>query len=147
MDTEGIRKATPDDFDFAWRLYAEAVKPFITPLMDRPWVDEDEQRRFSTIWDAAKTSIISVGNERVGWIAVDDTAAKVMIENVCIAPSHRQRGIGGRVIEKIVTDSRAKGKPVELHVLKDTHSETWFSKLGFKTVGEEKIVKTMIATD
>src|SRR5438105_12927678 len=95
------RPATQGDFDFAWKVYSDHVKPLITPHMTRSWVDADERSRFATLWKPQEAHIMLLDGEPVGWFSCNIGQEIVDIEHGYILPAYQHRGIGGRILKFI----------------------------------------------
>lgn len=134
-----LRPAKLDDFEFAWKIYLEAVKPHITPHLRRKWVDDEEKRRFATVWRTEKSSIILLGDKQIGWLAFDETADEIVIENGYIVPEFQRRGIGSKVFAELLEGWNSKRKPVSLSILKNAPHRPFFERLGFQATGEKDI--------
>jgi hypothetical protein len=134
-----LRPARPDDYEFAWLLYAEAVKPYMIANHDHKWNDPDEKRRFSKIWRPEKTSIIILGDKNIGWLAFDETGDEVAVENGYIAPEFQRRGIGSSILGGLLEGWKAKRKSVSLSMLKKSPHRPFFERLGFKESGQKDI--------
>jgi ribosomal protein S18 acetylase RimI-like enzyme len=131
-----LRPAKPEDFEFAWNIYSEAVKPHITPYLRRKWDDDEEKRRFATLWRTEKSSIILLKDKQIGWLAFDETANEIVIENAYIVPEFQRRGIGSKVFGELLERWGPKRKPVSLSVLKNAPHRPFFERLGFQASGE-----------
>lgn len=142
-----FRAATDDDRDFAWRLYAEAVEPHISPIItarfNRGWSHDHERARFSTWWTPENTSIIRHGDEEVGWFHLEEGADELTLLNFCIASKFRGRGIGEKSITALLESWKPKGKPILHTVLKDSPHRGFFERFGFQVVNDDDIVHSM----
>jgi len=134
-----LRPAKSADFEFAWKIYLEAVKPHITPYLHREWADDDEKRRFATIWRTDKSSIILFGDKQIGWLAFDETADEIVIENGYIVPEFQRRGIGSKIFGELLESWSTKRKPVSLSILKNAPHRLFFERLGFRATGEKDV--------
>ena len=69
------RPAAQADLPFAWDQYRSAVRPLMEEHIRRVraegWIEQDEQARFSLIWDPAKALVIECEGEPIGWLSVD----------------------------------------------------------------------------
>lgn len=138
-----LRPAKSDDFEFAWKTYLEAVKPYITPHLRRKWVDDEEKQRFAKIWRVEKSSIIMLGDKRIGWLAFDEAGDEIVVENGYIVPDYQRRGIGSGILSELVKSWTAKRKTVSLSILKNAPHLPFFERLGFKAAGDKDITVTL----
>lgn len=138
-----FKRAQKDDFDFAWRTYAEAVKPNISEFLGKDWSDDEQRSLFETIWHPENTLILISDNRPVGWMEHSETDDETIFEQFYIIPELRHQGIGSKLLQPILSDWKAKGKPITGTVLKNSPYKTFFEHLGFQVVGEDKITYLM----
>jgi N-acetylglutamate synthase-like GNAT family acetyltransferase len=142
-----LRPARPDDCDFAWKLYSQAVKPHIGPYIaahfDREWSDDEEKARFLTWWTPENTSIVTVGETGVGWLHFEETDAEITLLNYCVADEFRHRGIGSKVIGLLLENWQDMEKPIHHSVLKDSQYRGFFELFGFEMIEEDEITFLM----
>jgi ribosomal protein S18 acetylase RimI-like enzyme len=129
-----LRQARAEDYDFALALYVETIKPYTIAFM--PWVDAVESARFAKLWAPADTRIITLDGAAIGWVEATDTGAELVLKQFYIAPAQQQRGIGTQVMELLLTEWQATGRPIVLNVLKNNPARRLYQRLGFATVGE-----------
>jgi ribosomal protein S18 acetylase RimI-like enzyme len=61
-----LRPACSDDYDFALKLYVEAIRPLASAW--REWVDADQEAQFTNLWRPDDTKIITLTGEDIGWV-------------------------------------------------------------------------------
>jgi GNAT superfamily N-acetyltransferase len=127
------RGGTNADFDFAWKLYAESVRPLIEPHILRErnehWVDKEEKARFSYIWDPAKVLIITCDSMPIGWLAIADSEDAIRIENFYIEKKYRNKGLGTAVLVWLV--HHYQKRPVTASVITSCPSRSLYERVGF----------------
>jgi N-acetylglutamate synthase-like GNAT family acetyltransferase len=142
-----LRRARPNDADFAWRLYAEAVEPHVGPYIasrfQREWREDEERSRFDTWWTPENTSIISIADQQIGWFHVEETEDEIILANYCIASDYRRRGIGSKVLRLLLDSWSAARKPVTHSVLKTCPHHEFFKRHGFHVIGEDELAILM----
>jgi hypothetical protein len=129
------RPIVDSDFSFCWSVYAESVKPQVSPLLKRPWIDADEEARFRSIWSSENAHMILCDGAPVGWFSYRETPDSVVIEHGYIRASHQKRRIGTILIDFIAGEAMKKNKNVEIEVLNGASAKTFFEKTGFAEVG------------
>ncbi|MFZ3325425.1 MAG: GNAT family N-acetyltransferase [Methylocella sp.] len=129
----GTRAATDADFEFAWAVYAKAVKPLMEPHIARvrkePWVDAEEKRRFSTLWNPAKSLVITCDGVPIGWLSVAESTECVHVENFYIDENYRNKGLGTAVLSWLV--SSHKMRPFTTSFITGSPSHSLYERLGF----------------
>jgi len=131
-----LRPARSDDYDFALGLYVEAIKAYAIAYM--AWDEAVETARFARLWMPANTRIITRDGIAIGWLAASERASDIFLQQLYIMSDHQRRGIGTRVMELLLTQWRATGKPIVLGVLKNNPARRLYERLGFTVVGETK---------
>ena len=130
-----IRKAGPEDSEFAYRVKKAAFKKYV----ERVWGwDEEEQRRLHTRRFAAQEfRVINVAGTDVGIMAVVVEPDCVRLNQIFLLPEHQGRRIGRACMLLIMEEARRLGVPVRLRVLKvNPRALAFFERLGFARAGE-----------
>lgn len=130
--------ATPADFEFAWKLYADSVRPLIEPHILRErneaWKDDDEKARFATIWDVSKVLIITCDGTPIGWVSVAETDKGVHLKNFYIDELYRNKGLGSAVLRWLITQH--KTRPFTASLIAGTPSRSLYERAGFSETGQ-----------
>ncbi len=116
-----------------------------------PRVAELEKQSFSTPWSEAALSeelsnkfarffIALLNGEVVGYIGSHNVLGEVYITNVAVFPQYRNKGIGEKLIKKLVEAVESeKADFITLEVRKSNISAIkLYEKCGFCAVGERK---------
>jgi hypothetical protein len=53
-----------DDYDFALKLYVEAIRPLASAWIK--WIDADQEAQFASLWRPNDTRIIVLDGEEIG---------------------------------------------------------------------------------
>ena len=148
--TPELRSARLEDVDFAWRLYADAVEPYVGPYIatrfQREWREEEERLRFIGWWTPDNTSIVTIDNEQVGWLHVEEAEDEILLVNYCIACEFRRRGIGSSVLRLLLDRWSTTQKPIAHSVLKGCPYQEFFARFGFQVIGEDELTILMRRT-
>jgi GNAT superfamily N-acetyltransferase len=126
-----------NDFDYAWKVYSEAVKPHIAPLLKRGWEDHVEVDNFRKVWSLPTSHIITLDQIPVGWIGVLISGDHVEIEHLYIDSSFRGRGIGSRLVSELIKQWNQEGKAVKANELRDPRVSRFASRLGLVAAGSD----------
>ena len=122
-----LRPATSDDFDMRVRLSITAFG------MD----EEDAQTVENEINGDQDTDMfmIDVNEETVGKIRVSQYNKQAWIYGFCILPEQQGKGIGRKVLRRVVKDQSTAGLSVHLEVeTKNDHALGLYESVGFKAV-------------
>jgi len=138
-----IRAATADDVRFLTDVVVEATRAQgrLPANFDEP----DWREKFG-LWTIEQirgevpgctTSVIEVGNERVGRLRITRTAGSIELPGIQLLPRIQRHGIGTAIIEDLQAEATAAGIPVDLEVEKDNpDARRLYERLGFVHVGE-----------
>jgi ribosomal protein S18 acetylase RimI-like enzyme len=111
-----------------------------------PWVDEVETARFARLWTPSDTHIITLDGQYVGWLEVCDTGPEIFLKQFYIMPTVQRRGIGTKVMQRLLAERQQTRKPIVLGVLKNNPARRLYERLGFSVVGETEM-KYMMRRD
>jgi hypothetical protein len=145
-----LRAAKQSDFEFAWKAWAEAVEPHISPIIaskfSRSWNDSDEQKRFSTWWRPDQSSIVTLDDMPIGWLATEEKNDLLTLVNFVILQEYRCRGIASVVVGAKLHEWASEFKTVAHSVLKSSGHTSFFERFGFKVIREDDVVFFMEAS-
>jgi GNAT superfamily N-acetyltransferase len=111
-----LRPASPEDRDFLLRLHHAAFRESVEALWG--WDDAEQERIFDEhLARPVKRQVIQVGGEDVGELSVEERADELSLASILILPAWQGRGIGGSVLDWVLAEAAAEGKPVTLRVL------------------------------
>lgn len=122
-----LRQATTDDLDMRVRLDVEAFGV----------LKEDAQAMESRIDNDEDTDMlmIDVNNETIGKIRVKRENGEAWIYGFSILPSYQGKGIGRKVLSKVVSEQSAIGYSVHLEVeTKNEQALKLYESVGFKGI-------------
>lgn len=138
-----IRSATADDVGFLADVVIEATRAQGRLPDD---FDERQWRGGFGAWTMeqvrgectdSSTSVVEIGNERVGRLRVIRTAGYIELCGIQLLPDFQRHGIGTAIIEDLKAQAAAVGIPLDLSVEKDNpDARKLYDRLGFVQVGE-----------
>jgi ribosomal protein S18 acetylase RimI-like enzyme len=125
-----LRPACADDYVFALRLYVETIRP-----LARTWIDKDQRAQFASLWRPEDTWIIILnGEEHIGWVEFRRTGDEIFLKQLYISPAHQRRGIGSRVMRRLLEEQCGVAKSMALSVLKNNPASWFYERHGFSIV-------------
>jgi GNAT superfamily N-acetyltransferase len=132
MDGLTLRKATPNDSEFAYCAKRAAFREYV-----EGW-DEAEQRQLhQQRFGAQDFRVVHLAGTDVGIIAVVVTPDCLTVNQLFLLPEHQGKGIGHRCMLLILEEARQLGLPVRLRVLKvNPRVLAFYQRLGFVRTGE-----------
>ena len=132
--TIDLQPAGSDDYAFALHLYVKAIRPLATAWTE--WVDEEQEAQFASLWRPDDTRIITLNGEDIGWVEFRQTGDKVFLKQLYISPAHQRRGIGSRVMRRLLKEQCGTAKSMALFVLKNNPAFRFYQRHGFGVVRE-----------
>ncbi len=144
IDALALKPAGPGDEAFLFEVYASTREAEMA-LVD--WDDArkhgflrmqfDAQRRYyREQFPGADFQIVVSGNRAAGRLYVDRSGDDLHILDIALLPEHRNAGIGGTLIRRLLTEASTVGKPVNIHVERFNRALRFYERLGFVRVGE-----------
>jgi ribosomal protein S18 acetylase RimI-like enzyme len=117
------------------RLYLGTMKPLLMQL--DAWDESEVLSRFKLSFKVREAQIIGVDGRKVGFLQVCETEKEITLAQIHIESAFRCRGIGTRLVEDLLCDATAKGKPVLLSVVRGNRACALYSRLGFLVAGKD----------
>lgn len=136
-----LRAATPDDEAFLLDVYASTR---IDELAGTGW-DDNQKLAFIRMqflvrertYPQVDSRIILLNGRPVGRLMVDRNDDAILLRDIALLTEYRNSGIGSRLIEELLQEAAAAGKPVHLHVLAMSPAVRLYERLGFRSSGDE----------
>ena len=136
-----LREATPEDEPFLFEVYASTR---IEELDGLGWND-DQKRGFIRMQFLARerstpradNQIILLNERPVGRILVDRSEAGILLRDIALLTEYRNAGIGSRLIQDLMKEATAAGKPIQLHVVASSPAVRLYERLGFSRIGDD----------
>lgn len=138
-----IRPATAVDVEFLVDVVIEATRAQgrLPNDFDEPhWRTDFGETTMEQVRGAvpgSTTSVVEVGDERVGRLRITRTAESIELSGIQLLPVFQRRGIGTAIIEDLKAQAAAVGIPLDLGVEKDNpDARKLYERLGFVRVSE-----------
>lgn len=136
------RPGTDDDYDFQRLLYhdvrAEEMKSF--PFDDAQkkafldWQFQCQWTHYREHYPTCDWRILLKDGEPVGRLLIDRWPDQIRIVDIALVSSARGSGIGSMLMQEILDEGRAGGKPVTIHVEVFNPAQRLYQRLGFVQV-------------
>ena len=88
--------------------------------------------------DAERLVIVHEG-EDVGRLYLDEESARFNLIDIALLPAGRGRGLGSAILEDVLEQAAAAGKPVMIHVEKHNPARRLYDRLGFVCLRDEGV--------
>ncbi len=139
-----LRPAKPGDEAFLFRLYADTRAEELAGCgwPAAQWEaflrQQFAARRsgYATAFPRAEHRVVVAGREPVGALIVNRTPEEIRVVDLALLPAKRGAGLGRELLEKLIEEARATGRPLRLQVLKTNRAARLYARLGFAPTGE-----------
>lgn len=85
----------------------------------------------------SKIWVATIGSEVVGMVGLDLSDYGPQIEPLIVAKTHRNKGVGTKLVEKTIAEARRNGNSLSVApVARNTDAICFFNKMGFKNLGQ-----------
>jgi GNAT superfamily N-acetyltransferase len=95
------------------------------------------RERFRSGFSPAHTHYIVVDGMRTGFVVVKPADGHLLLDHLYIRPACQDQGIGAAVLATVFARADAEGLPVRVAALRDSASNRFYMRHGFRQVGEE----------
>lgn len=140
-----------DDGPFLFRVYAAVREP---ELEQTGWTAEQkeafcrqqfeaQQFHYRKYYPEAVFEVVEVGGVSAGRLYVSRWQREIRIIDIAMLPGFQGRGVGSRVMERLIAESEACGKPLSIHVEKFNPALRWYERLGFVPVEDKGVYLLM----
>lgn len=128
------RPAAEGDSRFAYEVKRAALGPYI----QRTWGwDEQEQLAFhAREWELRRPDIIVLDGRDVGTFRCVRREEDYHVASFYLLPEFQGRGIGSRLLRRVLSRADADGVPVRLEVLRINPARSLYERVGFHPCGE-----------
>jgi ribosomal protein S18 acetylase RimI-like enzyme len=136
-----LREATPADQPFLLEVYASTR---LDELEGFGW-DDNQKRAFIQMQFLARERsyphvddrIIVLDERPIGRLLVDRDDAGILLRDIALLTEFRNAGIGSRLIQDLMKEATAAGKPITLHVVVTSPAVRLYERLGFRRTGPD----------
>ncbi|HEX3370561.1 MAG TPA: GNAT family N-acetyltransferase [Candidatus Cybelea sp.] len=132
-----LRPATTGDRKFVESVYFESHRWLIERLFG--WRgDAVERARFAQHYNEARTAIVVIEGEAAGWLSVDRRPGAITVEQIYIAATWRNRGVGTQLLSGLIAEAAGADIPLRLSTAKINPAVRLYERLGFRATSESE---------
>jgi ribosomal protein S18 acetylase RimI-like enzyme len=146
-----FRSIGDEDRDFLRRLYASTRAEELAVV---DWSEEEKTQflgfQFAAQHDyyqeqfpAARFDLVLVDGEPAGRLYVDRREDEIRLIDIALLPDFRRRGIGGRLMNRVLDEGREAALPVQIHVERNNPAMRLYDRLGFQQVEDQGVYYLM----
>ena len=134
--TIALTAAHPDDAEQLVALRIAAMRDSLTRI--GRFDPQRARERFLSGYAPAYTRHIEVAGRRVGFVVVKPEAGALLLDHLYIHPHSQGQGLGAIVLARIIAEARAQGLPLRVGALRNSDSNRFYLRHGFKLVAQEE---------
>ena len=146
-----LRPVEPGDEAFLLGLYASTREQEMALV---PWPEEEKRafiqmqfqaqhKYYQEAFPDAQFSLILRDGRPAGRLYMERRADEHRIIDIALLPEYRGQGLGSGLMNDILTEAGAAGKPVRIHVERNNPALSLYSRLGFRQVEDQGVYHLM----
>jgi ribosomal protein S18 acetylase RimI-like enzyme len=97
---------------------------------------EAQHRHYHENYTDTSYDVILVDGRPAGRLYVARWERELRIVDIALLPSQRGRGVGSSIVEGLIAEAEAEGKPVTIHVERENPAMSLYGRLGFSPARE-----------
>jgi len=130
-----LQPATDADREFAFQVLKAAFGKYVKEVYG--WDEELQRQIHRQRFRPSSTWIIKYKDKEIGLLAFDRETDHIRVRQVFLLPEYQGWGIGVHLMKDILKESKQKGIPVKLQVLKvNNRAKVFYERIGFSVIGE-----------
>jgi ribosomal protein S18 acetylase RimI-like enzyme len=142
-----LRPIRPDDKPFLFGVYASTRLEELAPL---GWSAEQQaafltqqftaqHQYYQANYADADFQVIVRDDRPVGRLYVARWPEEIRLIDIALLPEYRNAGIGSRLIDELLVEAAATGRPVRIHVEKFNPALRLYQRLGFSQIADRGV--------
>ena len=149
--TVSLRPAHDDDRDYLLRLFATTRGDILgaplsdehkTALIEMQFVAQSTD--YTGNYPASEHSIIVADETDAGRIWIDRRPDEIRLLDITVAPEHRNRGVGGMLLRRLVDEAQETKLSLRHMVATDNvDALRFYRKLGFEVIDDSEVYVVM----
>jgi GNAT superfamily N-acetyltransferase len=102
-----VRPATEGGRPFLRNLHYACYRPSVEKIWG--WDEADQDRRFAATWTTRGRAVVELSGQPIGALKTSRSRGHILVEDLEIHPDHQGRGIGTRLLRRVLADADAQG--------------------------------------
>ncbi|MGA2660782.1 MAG: GNAT family N-acetyltransferase [Verrucomicrobiota bacterium] len=145
-----LRPERPEDEVFRFELYASTRQEELdawgwAPGLRASFLELQfkAQQACRLQFPQADFQMVLLAGRAIGRLVVDRAADEFRLVDIALLPQHQNTGLGTALIQELMAEAAAAGKPLRLTVLKGHRAARLYQRLGFAKTGESDLHEQM----
>ena len=98
-----------------------------------------QQAQYRSQYPEAERSLVLLDGGPVGYCYVARGDEAIILVDVALDPEHSGKGVGGRLLRRLLDEADAAGRPVLAHVEKTNPARRLYARLGFEAFADDGV--------
>ncbi len=138
------REISEDDMEFLYQVYASTREPEMN-MTNWPDVQKEsflrmqfaaQHKHYQEQFQHASFQVILQDGRPIGRLYVDRRTDEHRIVDIALMPAFRGQGIGGQILNELLSEAAKLDKPVRIHVELNNPALRLYQRLGFCEIGD-----------
>jgi ribosomal protein S18 acetylase RimI-like enzyme len=149
--TVGFRPEQPRDEPFLLQLYFSTRADELKLV---PWDDAQKEtflrsqfalqtHHYRKYYPDAAFLIVQLDDKPIGRLYLDRSEPYIHVIDIALLPEYRGAGIGGRLMQDVLSEAAAAGKTVQIHVERNNPALRLYERLRFRILEDKGIYLLM----
>jgi GNAT superfamily N-acetyltransferase len=145
--TVSFRPEQSGDEPFLMKLYASTRADEMKLV---PWDDAQKEvflrsqfalqtHHYRKYYPEAAFLIVQLDGQPIGRLYLDRSGPCLLVIDIALLPEHRGSGIGGQLMQDVLSEAATAGKPVQIHVERNNPALHLYGRLGFRVLEDKGI--------
>ncbi len=96
-----------------------------------------QSQQYAMSHPQARHSLILHDESPIGRLIIDRNGNEFALVDIALLPTHRGAGVGTYLIEDLLAEAAAAGKPVVLNVWHSNPAKRLYERMGFSTANDD----------
>ena len=142
-----LRPFVDTDLPFLVQVYASTRTQELAHV---PWTESQkaafldmqfqaQHAHYQKHYPTAHWLVIAREDDSIGRLYLDRWAREHRLIDIALLPEHRGQGYGMALLQDLIDEAAAAGKPLSIHVEKNNPAMTLYRRLGFRPIGEHGV--------
>jgi GNAT superfamily N-acetyltransferase len=128
-----FRSTTHEDEAFAFHVREMTMRDYVMETWG-VWNADEAQAQINEDIRSSRSQIIVIDGHDAGVLRVDEFDTHIHVDQLWILPEFQRQGFGRIILLWLLEQSKAKGLPLRLWVLRVNPARVFYERLGFRII-------------
>jgi ribosomal protein S18 acetylase RimI-like enzyme len=98
-----------------------------------------QHKYYQENYAGASFEVILLDSAPIGRLYVDRRNNEIRVVDIALLPQHRGAGIGGGIMQDLLSEAESNGVPVSIHVEQNNPAMRLYERLGFRKISARAV--------